>query len=664
MKITKTVILKNYREILKQNTGAEFMKVDLHIHTPASGDAQFSNRYSFKYDIKDIPESLAAAKVIAGQIIDATIQKGIRLIAVTDHNSPSNTHPEDLTNTWYQLLTEKAKGKDLCILPGVEISTDDLHILVILDAKEDEPAAFTTHRINFLLQDCKFSLKDYGDYKATGMSSLFDVLQYLEDLSTDCITIPAHIDGGKKAMLASYRNPSNVYNKLLNHPNLNAVEVVKDTTPDRKKIGDKSVRDFFAYKRSSYRSSIAFIQDSDSHSIPDIGKRFTYVRMGKPGYWSLKNALENPETRIRMEKDYKPDNNKTRILGMVYSTGSKWKYIAFNSNLNCIIGRKKTKKSLVLDLILYGLDRLTDKEKDDETAIIREGYWVNVFIAKGSEILCYSRNNQGDPLAIYKNINDSFVLMDTAPEVELPRRYEQSVVEEIFADKIKLMDFLDCHLFMNENVRPYLNRRDQLLVKKQVNNNILSNADSDHLISACDQIFNERKNRIKSVLKQYGKQQFSIRINKGKYTGPDIRDYYDKPAVSVKKDSKYIPLPKLPVGEKNAAVMILLMNQGAFGPLIIDEPEQYLDVKSITRMLAPRLRELKTQQQIICVTRNEYILFSGDADQVIVTQSEEELNVVTGDINDGIIQELLLEIFEGDKYAFKDKVRKLEGILE
>ena len=110
--------------------------------------------------------------------------------------------------------------------------------------------------------------------------------------------------------------------------------------------------------------------------------------------------------------------------------------------------------------------------------------------------------------------------------------------------------------------------------------------------------------------------------------------------------------------------MILLMNQGAFGPLIIDEPEQYLDVKSITRMLAPRLRELKTQQQIICVTRNEYILFSGDADQVIVTQSEEELNVVTGDINDGIIQELLLEIFEGDKYAFKDKVRKLEGILE
>jgi len=663
MKITKTVILKNYREILKQNTGAEFMKVDLHVHTPASGDAQSSNRYNFKYNIKDIPKSLVAAKVIAGQIVDTTVQKGIRLIAVTDHNSPSNTHPEDLTNTWYQLLTEKAKGKDLCILPGVEISTDDLHILVILDAKEDEPAAFTTHRVNFLLQDCKFSLKDYGDYKATGMSSLFDVLQYLEDLSTDCIAIPAHIDGGKKAMLALYRYPSNVYNKLLNHPNLNAVEVVKDTTPDRKKIGDKSVRDFFAYKRSSYRSSIAFIQDSDSHSIPDIGKRFTYVRMGKPGYWSLKNALENPETRIRMEKNYKPDNTRTRILGMAYSTGSKWKFIAFNSNLNCIIGRKRTKKSLVLDLILYGLDRFTDKEKDDETAIIREGYWVNVFIAKGSEILCYSRNNQGDLPGIYKKANDAFVLMDTPPEVELPRRYEQSVVDEIFADKVKLMDFLDRRLFMSENIRPYLDRRDQLLARMQLNN-ILSNADRDQLISACDRIFNERKNRIKSVLKQYGKQQFSIRIDGGKYNGPDIRNYYDKPTVSVKKGSKYIPLAKLPVGEKNAAVMILLMNQGTFGPLIIDEPEQYLDVKSITRMLAPRLRELKTQQQIICVTRDEHILFSGDADQVIVTQSEEELDVVTGDINNQEIQEHVLEIFEGDKYAFKDKVRKLEGILE
>ncbi|GAJ24299.1 unnamed protein product, partial [marine sediment metagenome] len=129
-----------------------------------------------------------------------------------------------------------------------------------LDPKEDEPAAYTTHRINFLLQDCKFTLNEYGNYRATGMSSLFDVLQHIEELSTSCIAIPAHIDGGKKAMLAVYKGPSNVFNKLLNHPNLNAVEVVKNTTPARKKIGKKSVKDYFESLRDDSRSSIAFIQ--------------------------------------------------------------------------------------------------------------------------------------------------------------------------------------------------------------------------------------------------------------------------------------------------------------------------------------------------------------------------------------------------------------------
>ena len=86
-------------------------------------------------------------------------------------------------------------------------------------------------------------------------------------------------------------------------------------------------------------------------------------------------------------------------------------------------------------------------------------------------------------------------------------------------------------------------------------------------------------------------------------------------------------------------MMVLLMNQGAFGPLIIDEPEQYLDVKSITGMLIPRMRKLKTQQQIICVTKDEHILVSGDAEQVIATQSEKKLAVITGDINNKEIQE-------------------------
>jgi PHP family Zn ribbon phosphoesterase/ABC-type enterochelin transport system ATPase subunit len=664
MTITKSTINKNYQELLRQNSGAEFVRVDLHVHTPASGDAQAKNKYNFKFDIRDIPTSLDSAKQIAAEIVDGAMRKGIRLIAVTDHNSPGNTHPEDLTNTWYQLLKDKARGKELTVLPGVEISTDDLHILVILDPREDEPAAYTTHRINFLLQDCRFSLKEYGNYRATGMSSLFDVLQYIEDLSTSCIAIPAHIDGGKKAMLAVYRGPSNVFNKLLNHPNLNAVEVVKDTTPARKRIGKKSVMDYFESLRDENRSPIAFIQDSDGHAIGEIGKRFTYIRMGKPDFWSLKNALENPETRIRMQSDYKPDEGKTRIIGIAFSTGKKWSYIAFNSNLNCIIGKKRTGKSTIIDLVLYGLDRLKDGNINEEEGLIKKKYRVNVFIAKDSEVICYSRGEEDNPPSIFKYRDGSFTLTGDKPDMELPRKYNHEAIEKLFSQSTNLMDFLDRHVFANKEIQSYVNNRNKYLEKVRNRNFKNCASDMEQLAKACQQLFDERKKRTKPALEKYGKNLFKVRITKGKWRGRRERDFFDKATISLLIDSKYRSWTGLSTGEKNAAMMVLLMNQGAFGPLIIDEPEQYLDVKSVTGMLIPRMRKLKTRQQIICVTRDEHILVSGDAEQVIATQSEKKLEVTTGDINNREIQKHILEIFEGDRLALLAKSRKLGRILE
>ncbi|MEA1872136.1 MAG: hypothetical protein U9M91_01920 [Chloroflexota bacterium] len=664
MTITKSIIDKNYQEILRQKSGAEFIKVDLHVHTPASGDAQWKNRYDFKFNVADIPKSLKAAEQLAGEIVDGVMQKGIRLIAVTDHNTPSNTHPEDLTNTWYQLLKDKAKGKELSVLPGVEISTDDLHILVILDPRENEPAAYTTHRINFLLQDCGFSLKEYGDYRATGMSSLFDVLQYLEDLGTSCIAIPAHIDGGKKAMLAVYKGPSNVFNKLLNHPNLNVVEVVKDTTPDRKKMGKKSVKDYFDGLRDDNRSPIAFIQNSDGHSIADIGKRFTYIRMGKPDFWSLRNALENPETRIRIQRDYRPDTDKTRILGIAFSTGRKWSYIAFNANLNCIIGKKRTNKSTIIDLILYGLDRFEDENRDEEESLIKKKYSVNVFLAKGPDVVCYSRDNKGNPPSIFNYRDGSFTPAEAVPDLELPRRYNHEVIERLFSQSTSLMDFLDRHVFVNEKLKLYMDDRNKYLNKVKGANFENCASDMKRLVKACQRLFDERKKHIEPALKKYGKDLFKVKVTKGKWMGTKEQDFFDEATMSVLVKSRYKSLKRLSTGEKNAAMMVLLMNQGAFGPLIIDEPEQYLDTVSITGMLIPRIRKLKTQQQIICVTRNEHFLISGDAEQVIATQAEKKLEVITGDINNKEIQEHILEIFEGDRYALLEKIRKLGRILE
>jgi predicted ATPase len=53
-------------------------------------------------------------------------------------------------------------------------------------------------------------------------------------------------------------------------------------------------------------------------------------------------------------------------------------------------------------------------------------------------------------------------------------------------------------------------------------------------------------------------------------------------------------------------------------PLIIDQPEENLDPKSIFDELVPLFREVKSRRQIIIVTHNANLVVNTDADQVIV----------------------------------------------
>jgi ABC-type enterochelin transport system ATPase subunit len=296
--------------------------------------------------------------------------------------------------------------------------------------------------------------------------------------------------------------------------------------------------------------------------------------------------------------------------------------------------------------------------------LIKKRYSVNVFIAKGSDVVCYSREKEGSPPGIFKYRDGSFALVKAKPDMELPRKYNHEAIEKLFSQSTNLMDFLDRHVFIGKKIQSYLDDRNKYLKKVKSRNFEDCVSDMEQLAKACKQLFDERKKHIKPALEKYGKNLFKVKITKGKWKGTKEQDFFDKATMSVRVNSKYRSLTRLSTGERNAAMMVLLMNQGAFGPLIIDEPEQYLDVKSITGMLIPRMRRLKTKQQIICVTRDEHILVSGDAEQVIATQSEEKLEVITGDINKKEIQKHVLEIFEGDRYALLEKSRKLGRILE
>lgn len=82
---------------------ARFWAVDLHVHTPGSGDA------------KDEDFGTAA------DIVKVALDAGLDAIAVTDHN----------TAAWCGQMAAAAMGTDLVVLPGFELSTPQGHLLGI-----------------------------------------------------------------------------------------------------------------------------------------------------------------------------------------------------------------------------------------------------------------------------------------------------------------------------------------------------------------------------------------------------------------------------------------------------------------------------------------------------------------------------------------------------
>lgn len=90
-------------DVLKMPCGVVWLKADLHVHTPASADC---------HD-KATPEDVARI----------ALEKGLNLIAVTDHNTASWCHP----------VVEAARNTGLTVFPGTEITTHQGLVLAIFE---------------------------------------------------------------------------------------------------------------------------------------------------------------------------------------------------------------------------------------------------------------------------------------------------------------------------------------------------------------------------------------------------------------------------------------------------------------------------------------------------------------------------------------------------
>ena len=100
-------------------------------------------------------------------------------------------------------------------------------------------------------------------------------------------------------------------------------------------------------------------------------------------------------------------------------------------------------------------------------------------------------------------------------------------------------------------------------------------------------------------------------------------------------------------------------------PIIVDQPEENLDPKSVFDELVPHFREARHRRQVIIVTHNANLVVNTDADQVIVASSVPttqgglpRLSYDAGSLENPRIRKAVCETLEGGERAFLDRERR------
>lgn len=134
-----------------------------------------------------------------------------------------------------------------------------------------------------------------------------------------------------------------------------------------------------------------------------------------------------------------------------------------------------------------------------------------------------------------------------------------------------------------------------------------------------------------------------------------------------------VDIRKLFPGTRGIVLLLLYLalDEADDRPLIIDQPEESLDPKSVYEELVPLFRAAKVKRQVVLVTHNANLVVNTDADQVIVAQAGAHapgqlppITYTSGGLEVVEIRRLVCEILEGGEEAFRERARRLRVRLE
>lgn len=344
--------------------GAQFVRADLHVHT-------FSDS-----ELDPVPDLQA--------YVDAAVASGIGVMAITDHNRVS----------FVRGAVRLADEKPLLVIPGIEISTHDGHLLALF-APDDINA------LEELAAPGNLGLKDISETEKRSNRSMLDLVE--EIYRRGGLAIPAHVDAADGF---HQRMGQAELEELLCSPALAGLEFAKreplsewftDDDPDDSRRAAWKARQ----RNDELRErGLARLMSSDAHSLDKLGldrtsRTLTRLRLDDPNFSAIRNALLfNPKARCKAEAilpaSY-PRVVSARFIGG-FLDGVE---LDFSPNLNCLIGGRGAGKSTALLALRAALGaKLSPDEDADEADRMPDETEVRFVDTAGSERTAIRRRGE------------------------------------------------------------------------------------------------------------------------------------------------------------------------------------------------------------------------------------------------------------------------------
>jgi len=238
-------MIEELQDIKSYHCGNCFRKVDLHVHSPASNDTSWGdiNEYDFLKDFED---------------------KDFEMVAVTDHNS----------GEWIDKLKSAAKNQrkrnnwKIRILPGVEVSTGNIHLIILFPEDTD------SKKVGHFLSQIKIEPDNWGKSEHMTELSPSEVCNIAHNEDFNGIVVGAHcksnhgVIGGLTGQI-----------RLKTLENIDILELNVDSESPGKTIG--YVREDLGF------IDIPFIFSSDSHKPDDICSKTCWLKMNECNFTGI-----------------------------------------------------------------------------------------------------------------------------------------------------------------------------------------------------------------------------------------------------------------------------------------------------------------------------------------------------------------------------------------